>query len=146
MLLGAPFVPIEAVVLKRMIELITIQPGEKAADLGSGDGRIAIALAKAGARAEGYEINPLLVLVSRKNIQNASVTKQAIVHWKNFWKQDLSAFQVVTLFGMPHMMKKLQDKLQKELKPGARVISHQFKFPDWSVARQESQLYLYRIP
>ncbi|MDO8474498.1 MAG: 50S ribosomal protein L11 methyltransferase [bacterium] len=145
MLLGAPFVPIDKTVLKRMIALLQVQPGEKAADLGSGDGRVVIALAKAGAIAEGYEINQFLVLASRKNIKNAGISAQASIHWKNFWGQDLSSFQVVTLFGMPHMMKKLGAKLRKELKPGTKVISHQFMFPDWPISQQESQLYLYRI-
>ncbi len=142
MLLGAPFVPIDKTVLKRMVALLQIQPGEKAADLGSGDGRIVIELARAGAKAEGYEINPLLVLTSRKNIKNMG---QASIHWKSFWNQDLSSFQIITLFGMPHMMKRLATKLRKELKPGSRVISHQFKFPDWPISQQESQLYLYRV-
>jgi len=145
MLLGAPFVPINAAVLKRMVALLQIQPGEKAADLGSGDGRVIIELAKAGAKAQGYEINPLLVLASRRNIRNVAVAKQATIHWKNFWTEDLSSFQVITLFGMPHMMEKLQEKLTKELKPGARIISHQFRFPDWPISQQESQLYLYRV-
>lgn len=145
MLLGAPFVPIDKTVLKRMIALLQVQPGEKAADLGSGDGRIVIELAKAGVRAHGYEINPLIVLTSRKNIKNARISQQASIHWKSFWNQDFSSFQIITLFGMPHMMKKLQEKLSRELKPGARVISHQFMFPDWQISQQESQLYLYRI-
>lgn len=150
LILGAPFVPIDKTVLKKMITLLQVQPGEKAADLGSGDGRIVIELARAGAKAQGYEINPLLVLASRKNIRNAEQTLrlhsgQASIHWKNFWGQDLSSFQVMTLFGMPHMMKRLAKKLAKELKPGSRIISHQFTFPDWPIAKQESQLYLYRI-
>ena len=145
MITGAPFVPIDTTALKRMIALLQIQLGEKAADLGSGDGRIVIELARAGAKAHGYEINPLLVLTSQKNIKNAGVVDQTSIHWKSFWGQDLSSFQVITLFGMPHMMKRLAQKLRKELKPGARVISHQFMFPDWPVAQQESQLYLYRI-
>ena len=145
MLLGAPFVPIDPAVLKRMIALLQVRPGEKAADLGSGDGRVVIELAKAGAKAQGYEINPLLVLASRKNIKNAGVLSQASIRWKNFWTEDLSSFQVITLFGMPHMMRKLQEKLHRELKPGARVISHQFMFPDWPVYQQESQLYLYNV-
>jgi cyclopropane fatty-acyl-phospholipid synthase-like methyltransferase len=145
MILGAPFVPIDKTVLKKMIALLQVQPGEKAADLGSGDGRIVIELARAGAHAVGYEINPLLALTSRKNIKKAEITKRASIQWKDFWTQDLSSFQVITLFGMPHMMKRLQEKLAKELRPGARVISHQFMFPDWPVSHQESQLYLYRV-
>lgn len=153
MIWGAPFVPIDKTVLKRMVALVRVQPGEKAADLGSGDGRVVIELAKAGAQAEGYEINPLLVLASRKNIRKAKVSSQACIHWKNFWGQDLSSYQTITLFGMPHMMKRLQGKLTKELKPGARVVSHQFMFPDWQVSQQvlrlrsgqASQLYLYNV-
>lgn len=145
MLLGAPFVPMHDTVLKRMIELVHVQPGERAADLGSGDGRVVIALAKAGAQAQGYEINPFLVLASRKNIKKTEASGQASIHWKNFWTENLSSFQVITLFGMPHMMKRVQEKLTHELRPGARVISHQFMFPDWPVAQQESQLYLYHI-
>ena len=145
MILGAPFVPIEKTVLKRMIVLLQVKPGDKAVDLGSGDGRVVIELARAGAKAQGYEINPFLVLASHKNIKNAGMSGQASVRWKNFWNQDFSSFQIITLFGMPHMMKKLQEKLARELKPGARVISHQFMFPDWSISQQESQLYLYRV-
>jgi cyclopropane fatty-acyl-phospholipid synthase-like methyltransferase len=145
MLLGAPFVPIHEAALKRMVALLRVQPGEKAADLGSGDGRVVIELARAGAQAQGYEINPLLVFASRKNIRNAGISAQASIHWKNFWGQDLSSFQVITLFGMPHMMRKLQEKLARELKPGVRVISHQFMLPDWPISRQESQLYLYKL-
>lgn len=148
MLLGAPFVPIDVAVLKKMIELLNIQPGEKTADLGSGDGRVVIELARAGAEGQGYEINPFLVLASRKNIKKTEVSRRASIHWKNFWRQDLSSFQAITLFGMPHMMKKLQDKLARELKPGTRVISHQFRFPDWPIVQSqpEFKLYLYRTP
>lgn len=145
MISGAPFVPIDTAVLKRMLALVQVQPGEKAVDLGSGDGRIVLELARAGAKAHGYEINPFLMLASRRNIKNAGIAEHASIHWKSFWKEDLSSYQIVTLFGMPHMMKRLAIKLRKELKPGARVISHQFMFPDWPVSQQESQLYLYRI-
>lgn len=145
MILGAPFVPIDTAVLKKMVALLRVQPGEKAADLGSGDGRVVIELAKAGAKAQGYEINLFLVLASRRNIRKAKVSGEASIYWRNFWRQDLSSFQVITLFGMPHMMKRLQEKLTKELKPGARVVSHQFMFPDWPVSQQEPQLYLYRV-
>lgn len=145
MISGAPFVPIDKTVLKKMVALLQVRPGEKAADLGSGDGRVVIALARAGAQAQGYEINPFLLLASRKNIKNAGVSKQTHIHWKDFWAQDLSSFQVITLFGMPHMMKRLKEKLTRELKPGARVVSHQFMFPDWPVFQQKPQLYLYRV-
>ncbi|TSA46497.1 SAM-dependent methyltransferase, partial [bacterium] len=64
---GALFVPTHRDKVKKIIELAHVQPGEKAVDLGSGDGRILIALAQAGADAHGFEINPLLIIWSRYN-------------------------------------------------------------------------------
>ena len=88
---GAPFVPSGSETVKRMVKLGDIHWGEKAADLGSGDGRIVIGLAKAGAEAHGYEINPFLVLWSRRQIRRAGLSDKAFVHWTSFWKQDYAS-------------------------------------------------------
>lgn len=128
---GAPFLPTQKHALEKMIALAEIKPGEKLADLGSGDGRIVIAAAIAGAEAHGYEINPLLVWWSRYNIKQAGLSARAFIHQKNFWRVDFSEYNIVMLFGITGIMKGLEKKLKTELKPGSRVVSNIFVFPNW---------------
>lgn len=141
---GAPFVLTDSRTVKTMTVLAGIQPGEKAADLGSGDGRLVIAIARAGAEAHGYEINPFLVLWSRYRIRRAGLSRRAFVHWKDFWMVDLASFEVVTVFGMFHIMGRLERKLQRELRPGSRVVSNTFAFPGWPHSSKEGRVYLYQ--
>jgi ribosomal protein L11 methylase PrmA len=141
---GAPFVPTFRNSLGKMIVAAKIQPGEKLADLGSGDGRIVIAAAKNGAQAHGYEINPVLVWYSRWQISQAGLSGKAFVHWKSFWKADLSEYQIVTVFGITSIMKDLEAKLKAELKPGSRVVSNIFQFPNWEGEKTDS-VFVYRI-
>ena len=141
--LGAIFMPTPDEAVITMISLLNIQPGEKAVDLGSGDGKLVIALAKAGANVEGYEINPFLVWISRKNIKKAKLTDSAVIHQKDFWKIDFSPFSIVTLYGVPYIMDKLEEKLKKELKPGARVASNYFGFSSWEPLQKEKNVSLY---
>lgn len=140
---GAPYMPSYDKTVKKMFALANISPKVKAADLGSGDGKILIALAKEGVEAHGYEINPLLVWWSRKKIQREKLSENAFIHWKSFWRQDFSSFDVIIVFGIPYIMKGLEKKLQKELKPGARVVSNAFTFPHWKYAKKDDGVYLY---
>lgn len=142
---GAPFVRSRPETIQRMITLIRVQPGEKAADLGAGDGSVVIALARAGAEAHGFELNPLLVWRARRNIRRAGLQDRATVHRKNFWKANLSSFDVIAVFGIPHIMRRLEVKLRRELKPGGRVVSNAFRFPTWQPAGEDHSVYLYRI-
>lgn len=128
---GALYFPIPREVVREVTQIAKIRPGEKMADLGSGDGRILVAFAKAGAEAHGYEINPLLVVWSRFLIKKFGLEKKAAVHWKSFWLEDISSFEIITIYGYPDIMKKMGDKLNKELKSGASVISLVYQFPDW---------------
>jgi 2-polyprenyl-3-methyl-5-hydroxy-6-metoxy-1,4-benzoquinol methylase len=141
---GAPFVPTHQRRVARMVELSGILPGQKSADLGSGDGRIVIAMARAGATAQGYEINPFLVWWSRWKIRRSGLQDQAFIHFGSFWGKNLSEFDVVTLFGTTHIMKGLERKLKKELKPGARVISYVFAFPTWDYTQKDGAIFVYR--
>ena len=104
---GAPFVPTHGARVERMIELSELKSGEKGADLGSGDGRIVIAMAKAGAIAHGYEINPFLVWWSRWKIRRAGLADRAFIHLGSFWGKNLSEFDAITLFCTKHIMKSL---------------------------------------
>lgn len=129
--------------LDKMIEFADIKPGQKAVDLGSGDGRIMIALAKAGAIVHGYEVNPLLVLWTRRKIKKEGLEGKAFAHLKSFWNEDLSSYDVVTLFGVRKIMARLEEKLDKELKPGAKIISFGFSFPGWQYLKKEQATFLY---
>ena len=142
---GAPYVPTDSKKVKLMVALAEVRPGEKALDLGSGDGRIVIAMAQAGAEAHGCEINPFLVLWSRRKVRRAGLTGRAFIHWTSFWRKDLSSFKVITVFGIPYIMTGLEEKLRQELKADARVISFVFQFPTWPLTRGEDKVYLYRI-
>lgn len=140
---GAPFVPSRDKAVEKMIALADIKPGERAADLGSGNGKVVIALARAGAEAHGYEINPLLIWWSRINIQRAGLETKAFIHWKSFWGENFITFSVISLYGIPHIMKRLEKKLRTELRPGTRVVSNAFTFPHWIHSKKDNDVYLY---
>lgn len=142
---GAPYTPTTPKKIEKMIGLLKIQPGEKAADLGSGDGRLVIALAKAGAEAHGFKKNPLLVLWSKYRIKKAKLQGKAFVHWKSFWKVNFNTFSCLTVFGIFYIMKDLEKKLQSELPKGARVVCNYFPFPHWPTSEKDNRLFLYKI-
>jgi ribosomal protein L11 methylase PrmA len=140
---GAPFVPTTSDVVEKMVRAAAIKPDEKIVDLGSGDGRLVIAAARAGGEAHGFEINPLLVWWSRYKIKKAGLRDRAFVHQKNFWFQDFSQYDVVMLFGITKIMAKLETKLKSELKPGSRVVSNIFRFPKWE-STKDGSVYVYK--
>lgn len=140
---GAPYVPIPRYGLDKIIEFADIKPGQKAVDLGSGDGKIMIAMAKAGAIVDGYEVNPLLVWWTKRRIKKEGLEGKASVYLESFWDINLSSYDIVTLFGVRKIMGRLQEKMDKELKPGAKIISFGFSFPDWQLIKKEKATFLY---
>lgn len=140
---GPPYAVSESGTVEKIIALSNVKPREKAADLGSGDGRIVIALAKTGAEAHGYEIDPWFVSLARKNIRNAGLEDKAFIHQKSFWKENFSEFDVITAYMGKLAMGRLEKKLQKELKENARVVSNFFTFPNWRYSKKEGNIYLY---
>ena len=140
---GAPFAPTNPDIVKKMIDLAKIKTGDKAVDIGSGDGRLVIGLAKAGAEAHGFEINPLLVWWSRWKIKRAGLQGRAFIHRRSFWNEDFSKYNIVTVFGMSHIMKKLSIKLQNELPLGASVVCNTFSLPNWPDFQKLDRIYIY---
>jgi len=134
---GAPFQPTSDKALKLMIKLSEIKSSNKKkiklADLGSGNGKIILAFAKLNPKIEahGFEINPLLVWVSRIRIKRAGLKDKVFVHTKNFWKQNFKDFDIITSFQINYAMPGLEKKFQKELHKGTKVISDTWKFPHW---------------
>ncbi len=143
---GAIFFPTTTRNVEAMIALASLRAGDKVVDLGSGDGRIVIACAERGIKAEGYEINPILVLLSRRAIRRAGVQDLAVIHWKSFWRADLALFNVIFVYGIPYIMSDLRRKFERELKPGTRVVSHVFQIPRWIPVKDKGNIHLYKIP
>lgn len=143
-LFGAPFQPSSDKEVKEIMELANVKKGQKTADLGSGNGKIVIEFAKRGAEAHGFEINPLLVLLSQKRIEKLGLQKNAFIHWKNFMKQNFSDFDIITSFQINYIMPDLEKKLMNELRQSSKVVSNTWKFPTWKPKRKLGHVYLYK--
>jgi ribosomal protein L11 methylase PrmA len=138
-----PFFPTTRYRVQTMIQLASIKKSEKAADLGSGDGRIVIALAQAGAQAQGYEQDENLIDISKELIRRARCDSRAVIHNKDFWQENLSTYDIICVYPMPDVMEALEKKLQEELKPGARVLLNFYPFPNWKAKKKKDNVYLY---
>ncbi len=141
---GAPYVATDDKTVANLLEMIGDHTGKKAVDLGSGDGKILLALARQGIEVHGYEVNPLLVIYSRFRIKQAGVENKASVYWRDFWREDFSKYDILIIYGIPYMMRRLEKKLENEVTPGTWVILNTFSFPHWKVVQKNGNLRLYR--
>jgi len=144
MVRGAPYAPLGKQKIETMLKLLNVKSGEKAVDLGSGDGRIVVGMAKKGAIAHGYEINPLLVLIAKWKIKKLGLQNNAHIYWGDFWGKNLSSFDIVTVYLAPHSMKPVEEKLRRELKSNARVAVNYSPFPTWKPKKTLEKIYLYQ--
>lgn len=143
---GAPFAPLSQNRIETMIKLLNLKKGQKAVDLGSGDGRIVIAIAGLGIETHGYEINPLLVAYSRLKIRKLGLSKKAFIHFKDFWSVNFKDYNAVTIYGISHIMGRLERKLMSELKPGSKIVTNYFKFPKLKPSKIENKVACYIVP
>jgi SAM-dependent methyltransferase len=135
----APFVTTPHEVVRRMLELAEIKEGDVLYDLGSGDGRIVVAAArKYGIKAVGFEIDPGLVKDSRQSIEQAGLRRLVEIREQDIRTIDFAPASVVTMYLYPAANLRLRPVLMRELKPGSRVISHQFDMGSWKPDRVES--------
>jgi SAM-dependent methyltransferase len=133
---NAPWVPLRGRIIDKMLELAELKPGELLVDLGSGDGRVVIRAAnKFAARGLGIELNPILVWFSRLEALFRGLRARVKIKRENIFKADLSSADVVALYLFPEISKALGPKLQRELKPGARVVSVAFGLGGWTPVR-----------
>jgi hypothetical protein len=126
------YVPTPDVVIEKMFELANVTKDDVVYDLGSGDGRIVITAAqKLGTRGVGVEIRPDLVQKARQNAQKAGVSDRVQFLQQDLFQTDLRDATVVTLYLLPHLNLKLRSRLFEQLKPGSRVVSHDYHMGDW---------------
>jgi SAM-dependent methyltransferase len=132
-----PFVPTPYEVVHAMLELGAVAKDDVVYDLGSGDGRIVIAAARDfGARGVGIEIDPRLVAESLRWARRAGVAERVRFVQQDFFQTDLSPATVVTLFLSREVNARLRPKLLRELRAGARIVSHRHDLGDWAPERQ----------
>ena len=141
------WVPTPDDVVEKMLDLVQLQPGERHVDLGSGDGKIAIAAARRGAVAKGIEYNADMVALSQRNARKAGVQVELVQG--DIFVTDFSDADVVTLYLLPHLNEKLRPTLLA-MKPGTRVVSHAFRMGDWApdetAAVGGRELHFWRVP
>ena len=144
-----PYLPSTSVAVDEMLRLANAGPADLVADLGSGDGRLVISAARDfGARGLGIEIDPRLVAESRENALKAGVAERVEFRQGDVLAADYRDATVVTLYLLPNLVEKLKPRLL-ELKPGTRIVAHDYGFTDWKPDRRVviSKTYLlYVVP
>jgi ubiquinone/menaquinone biosynthesis C-methylase UbiE len=133
-----PFVPTPMEVVDRMLELAEVKASDIVYDLGSGDGRIVIRAAKKyGARGIGIEMDPGLVEQARAKARDEGVSHLVEFRVENALETDVSSATVVTLYMLPWFNAKMRPIFERQLKPGARVVAHDYDIEGWTPARVE---------
>ncbi len=148
--LEIPYVPTPRPAVDAMLDMASVGPDDYLIDLGSGDGRIPIMAAQRGARALGVDIDPERVAQAAAAARIAQVETRATFRRQDLFDTPIREASVVTLYLLPEINLRLRPRLLTELRPGTRVVSHQFGLGDWQPDdRREigaSTLYLWIVP
>ena len=132
----APYYPTPETVVEEMLKLVATKPGETMFDLGSGDGRIVIMAAKKfNADATGIEFDADLYKQSSERIKALGLEKKARIIHGDIMLQDYSKADVITVYLLPLSNDKVRPMLEKQLKPGTRIVAHDFEFSGWNPDR-----------
>jgi tRNA G37 N-methylase Trm5 len=134
-----PYVPTPQEVVERMLDLAQVKKGDVVYDLGSGDGRIVVTAAKKyGVKAVGFEIDPQRIKESHENIKKAGVENLVEIHQQDIRTVDLSPATVLTMYLLPEVNLMIRPNIWKQMKPGSRVVSHDFDMGDWKPLKTEN--------
>ena len=144
------YVPTPQKVVDEMLKLAQVQKTDVVYDLGCGDGRIVVSAAKLGASGVGVDINPERIKEAEENAKAAGVTERVSFRNGDLFALDISPATVVTLYLLPGRLAKLRPKLWAELKPGTRIVAHDFDLGDWkpeqTVELEGHRLFFWTIP
>jgi 2-polyprenyl-3-methyl-5-hydroxy-6-metoxy-1,4-benzoquinol methylase len=144
------FVPTPQEVVDQMMKVANVHAGDVLYDLGCGDGRTVITAAKLGARAIGIDINPVRIQESNDNAAKNGMTGKVTFRLEDLFEANFKDATVVTLYLLPSLNVKLRPKLWNELKPGTRIVSHDFDMGDWKPEKtidvDGHTLYFWTVP
>jgi hypothetical protein len=157
-----PYVPTPQIVVDEMLKMAGVTDKDFVIDLGSGDGRMIITAARSfKANGLGVDIDTQLVDLANSHARNEAVGDRAKFIVQDMFKADISKATVVTLYVLPDFMEKLRPKLLRELKPGARIVAHDYYMSEWPADRfaemnvlekkaangtEKAYLYLWTVP
>ena len=153
--LDVPYVPTPEPVVAQMLKMAQIRPGDVVYDLGSGDGRIVITAARQyGTRGVGFDIDPARIREAKANAEKAGVSDKVRFVQEDIFKADIRSATVVTLYLLPDINLRLRPKLLQDLRPGTRVVSHNYDMGDWTpletarltVSGSEHTVYFWVVP
>ena len=145
------YVPTPQAVVDTMLRVAKVGANDVVYDLGCGDGRVVVtAAARHGARGVGIDIDPRRIAEANENVKKAGVGARVKIMEADLFQTDFSEATVVTLYLLPSLNLKLRPKLWAELKPGSRVVSHDFDMGDWppeqTIAVEGRRVYFWTIP
>jgi hypothetical protein len=130
--LDTPYVQTPQNVVDKMLEIAKIGPDDYVIDLGSGDGRMVITAAKRyGARGFGVDLDRRLVELSNRNAAKAGVAKRVVFYERNLFETDVSAATVLSIYLLPDVNLAIRPRLLETLRPGTRIVSHDYHFGEW---------------
>ena len=154
--LDVPYVPTHEMIVAEMLRMAEVKGDDVLYDLGSGDGRIPITAAKQfGTRGVGIDLNPERISEANENAKKAGVTDKVRFIEGDIFKSDFREASVVTLYLLPEINLRLRPQLLEQLKPGTRVVSHNYNMGDWQPEQTKTIttpdgvdhfIYFWRVP
>jgi hypothetical protein len=153
--LDVPYVPTPESVVTAMLEIANVKPDDVVYDLGSGDGRIVITAAtRFGAFGVGIELNPKRIREAEGNARDVNASGRVEFLLGDIFEADIGPATVVTLYLLPDINRRLLPKLRSELRPGTRIVSHNYDLGDWPPERHRTvdvggtrhDVYLWVVP
>jgi ubiquinone/menaquinone biosynthesis C-methylase UbiE len=148
--LDVPYVPTSQTTVDEMLKIANVTAKDYVIDLGSGDGRIVVSAAKLGATAMGVDINPQRIKESHENAKAAGVTDKVKFFQQDLFQTKFSDATVLTMYLLPSVNLRLRPTILNEMKPGTRIVSHDFDMGDWKPDQFKDlgtdQVYFWLVP